>query len=358
MNVGPSNQIDRHILSDTLLTQKSVAKYYDDSLLESGTPEVRANLRRIHDEHVDAAHHVWQIMHHKGWYNARSASPEQITTILSSFSGQSSGQHGGATTSMNPYQYGNPNVPLHNFGGQGQQYGTQQYGHQYEGQQGQLGGQQITSQQYGVGPTYSAGIPGQSFGVQQGQQYGGPGQFTGQPYYGGPGPFTGQPYYGGSGQFTGQPFGGQQYGVGYGQGYSTVGQQTSGRQYQGANIGGGFYGGGLQGTTNPGRPTGYQPVGYTGIGGGYQLAGQTGVGESYRSPGYSVGQFSPSAGTYGYGVGGTQFGTNVGQGPTGPISSRLLGGSDVGRAGVSGGAGGMTQYGSQGYSPTGGQRFY
>jgi hypothetical protein len=390
LSVGPTGLDDRHILADALFSQKGIAKYYDDSILESATPEVRGSLLQIHSEEVDAANRVFQHMNQHGWYNVKSANQQEISNILSTFSERP----GGGTTLTNPsFQVGNPIGAGQQYGPGQQQYGGQQYGgqlqynpgQQYYGTSGQhhipQGQYSLTGQQLGTHGGY--GVTGQQFGTQggygvTGQQFGTQGgygvtgqQFGTQGQYG----MTGQQYYGSEGQYGigGQQFGQQQYG-GAGSHYGTQGQysltgQTYGTHGQTYGVGGQTYGVRPQQYSVAGQPYG-QPS-YTipaqRVGGPVQYGvGSTTTRFQAGQPRYSLpagqpytGQFLHGSSQYqvgGKGVGTVQYSPSYGRETVTPTASPHVVTSQPGYQGPGttyARTGGQVSYGQGSYSAPG-----
>jgi len=325
--MGPD---DKTILADSLLTEKSVAKYYSDSVLESSTPDVRRDLLQIHSEQVDAAHRIWQQMNEKGYYSVRRAEPSVVQRMQGNFGGQQ--------------QYG-------------QQYGQQQYG-----------------QQYGQQPQHAQNL--QQQGPYGGQQYGWQPQYAQNPQQ--QGPYGGQQY--GRGMETPQNLGGRQAGYGYA---GSVGSrlrtpETTGGWFRGGrDVGYGpgegrttgvGYGPGeeISRTSDVGPSGGYGPniSGQRGYATGYPTGYGAGMGRGYQG---SVGSrlLSPGTGNIGGPQGGynVRSGRDVGYVGYGPGEGRTTGvgfgpGEEISRTsdvGPSGGYGPNIS-GQRGYttgSPTG-----
>ncbi len=72
---------DKNILADSLFSEKGVSKYYDDTVLETATPDVRRDLIQIHAETVDAAYRIWQEMNRHGWYNVKMVQEQKLQNV-------------------------------------------------------------------------------------------------------------------------------------------------------------------------------------------------------------------------------------------------------------------------------------
>lgn len=153
---GTSPLGDKNVMADCLFSQKSVTKYYDDSVLEAATPDVRRDLMQIHAEERDAAFRVWQEMNRHGWYDVKTAPQSQLLNVQSATGTAGTvGAVGQGVPTTGP-GYGGGYNPAGGYGGYGG--GFSGYGGGYGGGfSGQRGG-------YGGGGGGGYGAPSGGFG--------------------------------------------------------------------------------------------------------------------------------------------------------------------------------------------------
>jgi hypothetical protein len=326
LNVGWSGMDDKSILTDSLFTQKGVTKFYDDSVLEAATPDIRRDLIQIHSEECDGAFRVWQEMNRHGWYDVKVADSQKLNELQNQISQDSPSL--GIQAGNTPLGYGYQGGYGQTQGGYGQTqggYGQTQGG--YAGQYGtSLAGRPVPGQvNVGGYGAISAGGPG---GVSSGRGYGVSASF------GGAGGSLGG--YGTGGQMGG--FGPQS--AGYNPGAGSYGQRGYGATA-------GFGQGGVYGTTtNVGQGGGYGTSTSFGQGGGYGMVGGSSGAGSYGMSGYTQSGASP--------------GGAANPGYTGAIGSRLLGSpvsSNLSNPGVGGAQAGPSSGGYIGHGPGEERRF-
>ncbi len=67
---------DRDMVSDLLVSCKTVSDGYHVAMLESANEGVRQVFRQCHDDQVDRCKQVFDAMNSRGWYKVPQAQPE------------------------------------------------------------------------------------------------------------------------------------------------------------------------------------------------------------------------------------------------------------------------------------------
>lgn len=66
---------DRDMMGDLLATLKSMSSAYHQAILESADNAVRQTMENLHDDQINLAKNIFDVMHARGWYKVEPARP-------------------------------------------------------------------------------------------------------------------------------------------------------------------------------------------------------------------------------------------------------------------------------------------
>jgi len=76
---------DKDLITDVLMTEKSLCATYNTAVTEAATSNVREGFKNILNEQLDIQNDIFNTMNQKGWYNVQQADQNNINTIKTQF---------------------------------------------------------------------------------------------------------------------------------------------------------------------------------------------------------------------------------------------------------------------------------
>lgn len=86
-NVTTGTMGDKEVLGDLLSSQKFAASNYNTYAGECKCTELRDDFLRILNEEHMIQYELFNEMSTRGWYQTKSAPPNEVTTVLNKFQG-------------------------------------------------------------------------------------------------------------------------------------------------------------------------------------------------------------------------------------------------------------------------------
>lgn len=82
-----NNFTDKNIMTDALMTQKSVTAGYNYSANEAANMNVKNTMMDLLNEEHSLQHEVFEEMSKRGWYPTEAASDNKINEVKSTYTG-------------------------------------------------------------------------------------------------------------------------------------------------------------------------------------------------------------------------------------------------------------------------------